>query len=331
MHADRIEVHAMLSNTMRAWGRLLSAMLVAICAGSGAIAQDAAWRVSKSSGEVWVTTSGAQPVALTGNATVKPGDTIRTGPNGRVLLVRGAETILISANSTMGISGEKKEGLSTVIVQQAGSILLEVEKRNVQHFEVATPYLAAVVKGTQFRVSITNNDSHVDVLRGQVQVTDYKTGQFALVNPGQVAKVLLQGSGGLSLRGSGALSPIQQGTPRSPSGAPVMNPNEGASTPKRAENGPPDRAPAAAPAPVPAPERNVQLLPSSPDRTSTKDGNSRDDGWAADIIEWGNGVLGLTGRKNRDDTLTLMIALPAAIGFSVAIGAGVLRRRRKPK
>ena len=45
---------------------------------------------------------------------------------------------------------------------EAGSILLDVEKRNVQHFEVETPYLAAVVKGTQFRVTVGPTGSRVE-------------------------------------------------------------------------------------------------------------------------------------------------------------------------
>src|SRR6185436_6771770 len=98
------------------------------------------------------------------------GDSISTGPNGRVLLTRGAETILVSPNSSIGIP-EKKGDLSTTITQRAGTILLEVEKRNVKHFEVETPYLAAVVKGTQFRVTVDKATSRVDVVRGQVEVT----------------------------------------------------------------------------------------------------------------------------------------------------------------
>jgi hypothetical protein len=64
------------------------------------------------------------------------------------------------------IPAEKKEGLATTIKQQAGSILLEVEKKNVKHFEVETPYAAAVVKGTQFRVTVTTSGTKVDVVRG---------------------------------------------------------------------------------------------------------------------------------------------------------------------
>src|SRR5579885_1325917 len=92
-------------------------------------ADDGAWSVSKSSGEVWIATSGAQPVSLNPETTLKQGDTIRTGRNGRVLLVRGEESILVAPNSVIGVPTEKKDGLSTTILQQAGSILLEVERR----------------------------------------------------------------------------------------------------------------------------------------------------------------------------------------------------------
>ena len=133
-----------------------------------------------------------QQASLKQEDLLKPGDTIRTGRNGRVLLKRGEETILISPNSVVGVPAQKKEGLSTTIVQQAGSILLEVEKRNVQHFEVETPYLAAVVKGTQFRVTIDAGKTSVDVIRGQVQVADFKTGQIAQVMAGQHATAFAQ-------------------------------------------------------------------------------------------------------------------------------------------
>ena len=153
----------------------IAAMAVLLGSCSGAMAEeDAPWLVSKSSGEVWITAQGAQQVSLAQAAQLKSGDSIRTGRNGRVLLTRGEETILVSPNSVIGIPAEKKPDLSTTILQQAGSILLEVEKRNVKHFEVETPYLAAVVKGTQFRVSVNATGSSVDVLRGQVEVADFK-------------------------------------------------------------------------------------------------------------------------------------------------------------
>src|SRR5205085_8192979 len=115
--------------------KLLAAACVLATASTAFAADDGAWTVSKSSGEVWLTSTGAQPASLKQEEFLKPGDTIRTGRTGRVLLQRGEESMMISPNSVVGVPSEKKEGLSTTIVQQAGSILLEVEKRNVKHFE----------------------------------------------------------------------------------------------------------------------------------------------------------------------------------------------------
>src|SRR5689334_6740833 len=169
---------------MRAFTNSLGVLLAAVAFATASVASAADgenWSVSKSSGEVWVSASGVQPASLKQEDVLKPGDTIRTGRTGRVLLKRGEETILISPNSVIGVPADKKEGLATTIVQQAGSILLDVEKRNVKHFEVETPFLAAVVKGTQFRVTINAGSTSVDVIRGQVEVADFKSGQIAQV------------------------------------------------------------------------------------------------------------------------------------------------------
>ncbi len=171
------------------------------------------WKVDKASGEAWVVSSGAQNAALTNDTEFKAGDSVRTGKSGRVLLRRGQETILISPNSVIGLPAETKPG-STTIIQQAGSILLEVNKRAARTFEVETPYLVAAVKGTQFNVVVGAKGADVSVKHGSVEVADVKSGKFALVMPGQSAKVSSIGSGGLSLRGMGTLSPIQNGAPR---------------------------------------------------------------------------------------------------------------------
>ncbi len=219
------------------FSRILTMAFVLGSASSALAAEDGVWRVTKSSGEVWTTTSGAQQASLTQEDVLKPGDTIRTGRNGRVLLVRGEETILVSPNSVIGLPTEKKDGLSTTILQQAGSILLEVEKRNVKHFEVETPYLAAVVKGTHFRVSVNATSTSVDVLRGQVEVADFKSGQIAQVMPGQHATAFAHGKPGLSLSGSGTLNPIEQGKPRPSSFDRIMVPKTGLTAPRSAANG----------------------------------------------------------------------------------------------
>lgn len=215
---------------------LLAALILGTASGASA-ADDGVWSVSKSSGEVWLAANGAQQASLSQEGTLKPGDTIRTGRNGRVLLVRGEETILISPNSVVGLPAEKKEGLSTTIIQRAGSILLEVEKRNVKHFEVETPYLAAVVKGTQFSVTVGAGSTKVGVVRGQVEVSDFRTGQIAQVMPGQAATVFEHGKPGLSLSGAGTFNPIEHGKPRASTIERVPVPKSGLSAPRNAANG----------------------------------------------------------------------------------------------
>ncbi|MBA2401099.1 MAG: FecR domain-containing protein [Bradyrhizobium sp.] len=217
--------------------RLLTATYFVAAASGAFAADDGKWTVSKSSGDVWLTNAGAQPASLKQDEFLKPGETIRTGKNGRVLLKRGEESMMIAPNSVVGVPAEKKEGLTTTIVQQAGSILLDVEKRNVKHFEVETPYLAAVVKGTQFRVTVNATGTSVDVIRGQVEVADFRTGQIAQVKPGQHAATFAHGKSGLSLGGSGTLSPIEHGKPRTPSIERVPVPRAGFTAPRNATIG----------------------------------------------------------------------------------------------
>jgi FecR protein len=214
--------------------RALASALALFATSQAFAAEGGTWSVSKSSGEVWISSGGVQQASLKPDEQLKPGDTIRTGRNGRVLLMRGEESILIAPNSVVGLPTQTKEGLSTTITQQAGSILLEVEKHNVKHFEVETPYLAAVVKGTHFRVVVNAASTSVDVMRGQVEVTDFKSGQIAQVMPGQKATAFEHGKAGLLLSGSGPFNPIEQGKPRASSINRVAVPRGGLTVPRSA-------------------------------------------------------------------------------------------------
>lgn len=202
---------------MRSRPLSFATLAFAVLATSAALAADGQpWHVTKATGDILLIRSDRKTVALTSESELQAGDTIQTGPTGRVMLTRGEERIVVSPNTSIGVPLQNAHYPST-ITQQRGTILLEVERKNVQHFEVETPYLAAVVKGTMFRVTVDRHGSKVDVLRGQVQVADFKTGQTALVAPGQAARVRANGLNGLSLSGRGKFSPIERGTPRTPS------------------------------------------------------------------------------------------------------------------
>lgn len=204
----------------------LAAAAALCCAwGLPVAAQDNIWTVTKSSGEAWVA-SASHLASVTQKAELRPGDSVRTGRNGRVLLVRGQETLLVSPNSAISLPEAGRSGLSTVI-QQAGTIMLDVEKRNVQHFEVETPYLAAVVKGTRFRVSVAAGQTKVEVVRGQVQVTDFRSGDSTLVNPQQFARSSGGGAPGLRVSGSGELGTVLRGPAQAPRVQPLPVPAGG--------------------------------------------------------------------------------------------------------
>jgi hypothetical protein len=217
--------------------RALATVFMLTTASAAFAADGGDWMVSRSSGEVWLSGSSVQQASLKQEDVLKPGDTVRTGRTGRILLKRGDEMILVSPNSVVGIPAQKNEGLSTTIKQQAGSILLDVEKRNVKHFEVETPYLAAVVKGTQFRVTVNAGKTTVDVVRGQVEVADFKSGQIAQVMAGQHATAFADGKSGLSLGGTGSFNPIEHGKPRASSIERVPVPRGGLTAIRHATNG----------------------------------------------------------------------------------------------
>lgn len=186
------------------------------------------WTIQKMSGDVWIETTDLKKIALTKNSILKNGHKIKTGQNGRVLLKRNKETILISPNSIIGLPKQPEKTGKTLILHQSGEILLDVEKKNVKHFEVSTPYLAAVVKGTHFSVTVNEEGSKVDVLRGKVEVSDFKTGKFVLVKPGQSALVHALSKNnkfnkGIILQGDGPKEKIQQGKTKSPKVKPIKS------------------------------------------------------------------------------------------------------------
>ncbi|MDF9822961.1 hypothetical protein M2308_005761 [Rhizobium leguminosarum] len=147
------------------------------------------WQVAKASQQVNFTVDKRNWVAVRAGDIIPNTAWISTGPRGRVQLVRGVESLSFQPNTVAGIYtsgfGERK----TEVVEQTGVLDLEIEKRSKPHTTVQTPFLAAVVKGTNFRVSVSKSAAEVTVNRGLVQVTSFASGQRANVGPGQGASV----------------------------------------------------------------------------------------------------------------------------------------------
>jgi hypothetical protein len=168
-------------------------------------AADAAWMVTRSSGQVWIG-NGAQKVSLRSQADLPNGATLTTGANGRVMLTRSKEVMTIGPNAVVTIPADNMFGFTTIL-QYAGEVEFDVEKRNVRHFEVETPFLAAVVKGTHFVVRVNQAGTKVSVSRGIVGVGN-SNGQHADITPGQSAQVLRGSTGMVIITGKPTVQTI---------------------------------------------------------------------------------------------------------------------------
>jgi hypothetical protein len=196
-----------------AFSALLALLLASVTPG---VAQERSWRIGKWSGQVTLHTAAGVDVVNLDGATVSPGDRITTGPGSRVMMMRGADTVVMSENSVLEIPASEKEGVTPTVLQSAGTVSFDVEPRAVQHFIVETPHLAAVVKGTQFVVKSEGRTSRVDVSRGVVEVADMRSGQYASIEANRYASSSDGSTPGLLIGGEGSLPMIRQASPRKP-------------------------------------------------------------------------------------------------------------------
>jgi uncharacterized membrane protein YgcG len=168
------------------------------------------WKIVRVSGEAWLVTE-ASKARLRAGGELPAGATVATAPGGRVLLKNNAQTIIVGPSTTMAISAKAGAGLKTTVLQQTGTIEVEVEKRNVRYFSVETPLLAAVVKGTRFTVRVDGQKAEVSVKRGRVEVKDFASGKIGSVSQGQRAST---SNRGFTVTGVGKVAAIVQGKPR---------------------------------------------------------------------------------------------------------------------
>ena len=145
------------------------------------------WEVSRVRGEVNQQVSGKWQAIARGDV-IADDRLLRTGSDGRIGLSRGAETIELQGDTQIRIK-DAGDDLMTSVLQDFGAVSIDVERRNVQHFSVQTPFLAAVVKGTRFTVRSDQRGASVDVSRGVVQVQDTINDLVSDIRPGQEATV----------------------------------------------------------------------------------------------------------------------------------------------
>lgn len=160
------------------------AVLLAVAPPAFAKTAAEAWKVSQRTGEAQVIRSGMQPVVLTINGSLQPGDLVVTGTTGRVVLTRGGDYVVVAPSSRLLLPKAEQPGGFTRLIQQVGTMLYKVKHTGIPHFAVDTPMLAAVVKGTSFTVIVDQDRAAVQVTDGIVEVTAAVGGMQKLVEGG---------------------------------------------------------------------------------------------------------------------------------------------------
>lgn len=173
--------------------RQLVPLLLLLTMSSAATAQEGRWMLVQTIGQVSVEEPGVTRVAVKPNARLADGATITTGTDGSAILTDGRSSITVKPNSRVNLPEATNDGATTTIRQDLGSAVFKVQKKPTAHFEVQTPYLAAVVKGTTFEVTVDALGASVIVEEGLVDVGAAMSGERTLVPGGQRVRVLRSG------------------------------------------------------------------------------------------------------------------------------------------
>ncbi|NML75215.1 FecR domain-containing protein [Rhizobium sp. S-51] len=172
------------------------------------LASAADWIASKVKQPVNFTVDKVNWTRLEAGMPVPGGAWISSGPRGRAVLTHEEDMVAIQPGSMVSVVAKDHAGDKFEIVQQIGEIVVDFEKRPGRNLSVQTPFLAAVVKGTRFTVSVDGKAAQLGVQRGLVGVTDPRRGERVDVRPGQSVAVSPASAGSLKVVGPGPKSPV---------------------------------------------------------------------------------------------------------------------------
>ena len=169
--------------------RIFGGLLLITATPAFADGTPASWKVSQKSGDVFVFHPGMQAASVQISASLAPGDVVATGPNGRAMLTRGSDYVVVAPGSRLLLPKEQEQSGFTRLVQQVGTMLYKVHHTGLPHFAVQTPMLAAVVKGTSFTVIVDEDRAAIQVTDGIVEVSSAAGQAHRLVERGTTVYV----------------------------------------------------------------------------------------------------------------------------------------------
>ncbi|MGH8193439.1 MAG: FecR domain-containing protein [Woeseiaceae bacterium] len=121
--------------------------------------------------------------------TVRIPATVSTGADGSIDLLQDGTTISIAANTALELlPGPTSGQLVKRIVQSKGSTFYDVAKREHDKLRVETPYLVAVIKGTQFNVTVAAEGASVALFEGLLHIDAPDIGDSVELEAGHIAR-----------------------------------------------------------------------------------------------------------------------------------------------
>lgn len=119
-----------------------------------------------------------------GMAVSLPG-TVSTGADGSIKLRQDATIISVASNTAIELFEGPGSGATLQrVVQNQGSAFYDIAPRESNKLRVETPYLVAVIKGTQFNVTVAAETSTVALFEGRLQIEAPEVGDVVDLREG---------------------------------------------------------------------------------------------------------------------------------------------------
>lgn len=155
-------------------------------AGHDVLADDATEVVIESIAGQVMLSSGQRSLEVKAGKVVPLPLAVETGPAGSITLKQGRTRIAVAGGSEAEIQDTKRRGTPIErVIQKNGSIYYEIAPRDKNRMSVETPFLVAVIKGTQFNIVVDERSATVALFEGKLEIVSEAESVDLL--PGEVA------------------------------------------------------------------------------------------------------------------------------------------------
>jgi FecR-like protein len=143
--------------------------------------------VTAVSGNVSVTMAGVKSEVEVDSSVALPARIV-TGSDGMLGLAQAQTSITVAADTDLEIPAEAAEGhLIARLVQHRGNVFYDVAHREVGKLRVETPFLVAVIKGTQFNVAVQEDSTTIALFEGRLEIRTPDGNDVIQLNAGEIA------------------------------------------------------------------------------------------------------------------------------------------------